>query len=133
MPTLNYYLELAAARTICRCGTPILNKDKYCSITCKHADRPAVQYVYFIRGTEGEQLIKIGYSADPLRRFKQIAAQSPTPVTLLGYIATHDGVVSEAKIHSKFKHLRRPHSEYFSPSSELCQYISDLLAGKRGV
>ena len=100
----DYYLELAAARSICHCGAPILTKDKHCSIACRNNDRPPIQFVYFIQGLEGERLIKIGYWGDPTRRFNQIRAQSPTPVTLLGCIATPDGAVSESKIHRLWAH-----------------------------
>ena len=74
--------------------------------------------VYFIEAEDGT--IKIGYSADPKRRFAQIDSYSPLHLTLVA--AVEGGAAIEHRLHQKFAPSRKKH-EWFFPSDELCSLL----------
>ena len=73
----------------------------------KEDDAPVYTYFINIAGNE----IKIGKSADPVRRCDPLAHQIPTRPHLLYYTAR----VTEAEAHQRFCDLRL-HSEWFKNS-----------------
>jgi hypothetical protein len=74
--------------------------------------------VYFIQAENG--LIKIGYSGNVPRRFRELSYISPLPLKL---IATRSGGQdTERFLHKVFNHS---HGEWFHPNDRLIQYIYD--------
>ena len=87
-------------------------------------DRGVPSCVYFIEADNG--LIKIGRSQNVMQRFAGLAAASPTPLRLLGFIA--DTVsCHETRLHELFA-AQRHHGEWFTPTPELHAAIRSLLA-----
>jgi hypothetical protein len=85
--------------------------------------------VYFLRC---EGFIKIGYSAAPHMRLRQIQSMDGTkyPVGINCASATliqtePGGLARERELHAKFKHLRHT-GEWFTETPELSQYIESL-------
>lgn len=75
----------------------------------------------FVYAIESGDVVKIGWSGNPERRFIKIAADCSRPCRLLGYIeGSRD---DEAGIHVKFSNLRQ-HGEWFSASNELLQFVA---------
>ncbi len=73
--------------------------------------------IYFIRC---ESFVKIGYSANPAKRFHQIQCANPHPVKILGVM---DGDKSdEASLHGRFSHLKS-RLEWFRLAPELQAFI----------
>jgi hypothetical protein len=80
-------------------------------------------YVYFIQATRC-RLIKIGYSADPVRRFRNLQTANPEPLQPLGIIA--GTIEDEWDLHERF-HNDRVHGEWFEPSLALRSHIRTLF------
>ena len=79
--------------------------------------------LYFIQGTQTGN-VKIGHTTDRfIKRFAEAATLSSDPTICIG---TTDGD-SEAQVnlHRRFAHLRS-HGEWFRPSNELLEFISNL-------
>jgi len=90
-----------------------------------------VSKVYFIEAV-GLDLIKIGYTVDPVKRFMGMLTMSPVPLSLLGSI--WGGPQREAEIHGQLAE-HRTHGEWFQKVPEVMavvataetSYGSDLL------
>lgn len=78
---------------------------------------PEPGYVYTI-WIEGSQLIKIGKSGAPEKRFKQLQRKSKDKLVLLALIATDDMVDLESTMHGHYSHHRIPQSEWFRLTDE---------------
>lgn len=83
------------------------------------------RYIYFIKSGG---LIKIGSTKSINARVRQIRGMSPSKTELLGFLQS--GEHSEASIHRKFQHCR-VRNEWFTPSEEICEFISRLCAKPR--
>ncbi|MEE9159946.1 MAG: GIY-YIG nuclease family protein [Gammaproteobacteria bacterium] len=67
--------------------------------------------------------IKIGRSADPARRLKQLQAASPTPLRMENIEGAGD---IEPVLHRQFAHIRL-HNEWFKAQSEMVDLLNGLL------
>ena len=76
---------------------------------------------YLQQGDSGP--IKIGYSAYPFKRMRQLQTANSVSLKLLLIVEGTKGL--ERRLHRQFSHLRIQ-SEWFSPSSELMSYISNI-------
>ena len=129
-----YYLalyELSECHHACpTCGTGIVDKrQKFCSRECARGRRPDVEYVYFIESVELPGRYKIGYTADLDRRYRGLELQNAGGIALRAYFCTPSGRRSEARIHSRFGHLRG-HGEWFvDAGGELLAYINGMCNG----
>ena len=112
------------------CGAGIVDKrQKFCSRECARGRRPAVEYVYFIESVELPGHYKIGYTVDINRRCRGLELQNAGRLRLAGLVATPSGRRSEARIHSRFAHLRG-HGEWFEDrGDELRTYIAGVISG----
>ncbi len=77
--------------------------------------------IYFIQG-ETTKLIKIGYSRNPIRRFKKLKRTNSEDLRLLRII--RGTRADEASLHNKFKSLRK-HNEWFNPNREMINYMRE--------
>lgn len=77
-------------------------------------------YVYFIQAENG--LIKVGYSTNPGKRLTYFRRVSPVSLELLGYFLGTQ--TDEYYLHQRFA-MQRDHGEWFRPSPELLQALSD--------
>jgi hypothetical protein len=75
--------------------------------------------IYFIEAV-GMDLIKIGYTIDPVKRFMTMLTVSPAPLSLLGSI--WGGPRREAEIHGKLE-AHRLHGEWFKKVPEVMAYV----------
>jgi hypothetical protein len=80
--------------------------------------------VYFI--TDGD-LIKIGFSAAPKVRIKDIKSPTGKPLSLIGSVTAHP--YDERIIHKRFTHLRVT-GEWFEPDDELRAFIEAVRRRK---
>ena len=89
---------------------------------------PHHSYVYFLRDS-ASGLIKIGFSA--ARSFKKrMTTLKISAANKLELVKVIDGDYKvERSIHKQFSHCRK-HGEWFKPSSELLDYISQLDSAK---
>lgn len=69
-------------------------------------------------------LIKIGSSDDPVRRFTELRLISPVPLRVLGVVA--DERYPERELHERFNHLRC-HGEWFHATADLRKQINAML------
>jgi DNA-binding XRE family transcriptional regulator len=76
-------------------------------------------YVYAI---ECNGRVKIGYSAQPEKRFSKVASDAPFPCVLLGYWP--GDVSDELAVHGRFNPIR-VHGEWFAATQELLAFIAD--------
>lgn len=76
--------------------------------------------VYFLHAPS-VNLLKIGYSGDPERRFEQVRLISPVPLRVIGVI--DGGAEMERQLHERFAHLRS-HGEWFHATAELMNFAS---------
>jgi hypothetical protein len=76
-------------------------------------------YTYFIRC--GDR-VKIGRSADPLRRMAALSMSNPEALQLLGVLPGSD---RESELHRRFAH-QRLRGEWFSLDGELAAFIQTL-------
>lgn len=84
-------------------------------------EKPPVDlYVYFIQSGE---LVKIGTSRDPRKRFQTLRLGSPAPLRLLACIP--GGRPEERALHNRFARCRR-HGEWFDATAELLEFIHSL-------
>ena len=76
--------------------------------------------IYFIEAV-GMDLIKIGYTIDPVRRFMGMLTMSPAPLSLLGSIS--GGPQKELKIHAELE-PHRLHGEWFRKVPEVMVVVA---------
>lgn len=74
--------------------------------------------VYFLHAPS-VNLIKIGRSSDPERRFAEVRLISPVSLDVVGVIDGGSDV--EAALHQKFSHLRS-HGEWFHATADLMRF-----------
>jgi hypothetical protein len=86
------------------------------------------EWVYFIRCEETKK-IKIGKAEDPSWRLRQLQTGNASKLVLLGAIA--GSLEVEKQIHEKFAHLRFQ-GEWFTPDSQLIEWIDDTLKSGNG-
>lgn len=79
----------------------------------------AIRYVYFLQPVDGGP-IKIGCSASPEGRLKQLTQWSPYPLQML--VKVPAGKVAEVYLHRRFA-ADLVHGEWFRPSIELMKLI----------
>jgi len=83
--------------------------------------------IYFIQNTN-TNLIKIGYSALPRKRLKQLQLSH---IDKLKILLTIKGSYSEeGKVHKKFAHLR-VNGEWFRPEKELVDFITNSITSRK--
>ncbi len=76
--------------------------------------------IYFIEAV-GMDLIKIGYTIDPAKRFLSMLTVSPAPLTLLGSIT--GGPQREGEIHAQLE-AHRLHGEWFKKVPEVMALVA---------
>jgi hypothetical protein len=76
--------------------------------------------IYFIEAV-GMNLVKIGYTIDPARRFMTMLTMSPAPLSLLGSIT--GGPQKEAEIHGRLE-PHRLHGEWFKMVPEVMAIVA---------
>jgi hypothetical protein len=82
---------------------------------------PAPQgWTYF--ASDGE-LVKIGFSAKPNRRLRQIECDLGRAIEPLAIVP--DGIAGEYETHKRFAHLR-VRGEWFRPESDLLAFIEEM-------
>lgn len=74
-------------------------------------------FIYAIRCLDR---VKIGWSEDPIRRFKSISGNTPAPCVLLGYEAGDRE--SEAALHELFREYHT-HGEWFQLRGRVAEYV----------
>lgn len=79
-----------------------------------------INVVYFIQSIEGNGLIKIGFSNNPLRRLKEIQRHSPIELRIVAMVNGNREL--EAELHNRFSKYRK-YGEWFEPSQEILQFI----------
>lgn len=79
-------------------------------------------FVYFISNGEA---VKIGYSADPAKRFQSLQTSQPGTLVLLGTIAGNREL--ERELHTRFADRRRV-GEWFTADDVLIGAIEGLIA-----
>lgn len=80
--------------------------------------------IYFFEAI-GQSLMKIGYSIDPIKRFRQIQTSCPFPIRA---VLIQPGTIQrERKIHSELSHLRT-HGEWFAASDETMDALTKMRA-----
>jgi hypothetical protein len=84
-----------------------------------HAD---LMYIYFIQPKMGG-LIKIGKTHNLRKRFETIQFMCPIPLKVITYLLAPQEV--ESDLHRRFE-IDRRHGEWFHPSAELLDYISQV-------
>lgn len=82
-----------------------------------------MSYVYFVR-QEGTELLKIGRSANPLRRFESLQTGSPHHLTLVGYLRETDEL-NESVLHTRFRAFRAK-GEWFREGFEIATFLNSL-------
>lgn len=87
-------------------------------------NRPA--FVYFIRAKGTPERIKIGCSADPVRRAAEISRWAPFELEIAATIPGH--VALEQRFHALFRHLHT-HHEWFDTDAALEAVIGKINAG----
>jgi hypothetical protein len=80
------------------------------------------QVVYFIQSVDGGP-IKIGIAMSPLERLGQIQNMSPVKLRILK--TSRGGQRLEKELHRQFA-ADRLHGEWFAPTKQLLDYISEL-------
>lgn len=78
--------------------------------------------VYFIQQGENGP-IKIGYSADPLKRLQTLSTASPYPLQLLTVVP--GGKALEQDLHARFVSCQLE-GEWFAPDNSLLEFIASL-------
>ena len=78
-------------------------------------------FVYFA-GHESLGPIKIGASADPYQRIRDLRTGSPLWLTLLGVMEAENMSAAEMRLHQRFA-SSRSHGEWFERAPELMQLI----------
>jgi hypothetical protein len=76
--------------------------------------------IYFIEAV-GMDLIKIGYTIDPAKRFLTMLTMSPAPLSLLGSLS--GGPQKELEIHDKLE-PQRLHGEWFKKTPEVMAVVA---------
>lgn len=79
-----------------------------------------VSKIYFIEAV-GLDLIKIGYTVDPVKRFMGMLTMSPVPLSLLGTI--WGGPQRELEIHALLE-AHRTHGEWFRKVPEVMALVA---------
>ena len=78
-------------------------------------------YIYFI---EAGDMVKIGYSTHPNKRFKDLQIASPVPLTI-NYLIPGDPDL-ERRLHEQFAHLRS-HGEWFVEKQLIIQSVRKIF------
>lgn len=78
--------------------------------------------VYFFEAV-GSELLKIGFSIDPVKRFRQIQTSSPFPLRAV-LVRSGDKVI-ERQIHESLDYCRQ-HGEWFSATEEELDELTEL-------
>lgn len=78
--------------------------------------------IYFIQAADGTGPIKIGVSIRPEKRLEKVQTFSPVRLQIIKTFK--GGNAQELAIHHRFAHLRL-HGEWFSPASELLDFINN--------
>lgn len=77
--------------------------------------------IYFIQAADGTGPIKIGFAANPQKRFSEIQRMSPAPLKTLAII--EGDRETESRLHYMFSRLRL-YREWFSASADLLDFIN---------
>lgn len=77
--------------------------------------------VYFVQSTAGGP-VKIGWSASPERRVKDLECGSPFPLRILAMIPGN--ATTEGALHKRFA-AHRLRGEWFAPHTDLLEYIAE--------
>lgn len=83
--------------------------------------------MYFVLHTP-KKSVKIGYSAEPVKRIGSLQTASPVRLRLLGVCP--GGMQDEAELHTRFAHLHL-RGEWFRYTPELEEALKELCAGHR--
>lgn len=83
-------------------------------------DTESGSFVYFIASADRE-MVKIGVTTDPDKRFAALRLSSPTPLELLGVISDR-GEKFEQDLHVRFRE-HRSHGEWFRLCPEINAFI----------
>jgi len=94
-------------------------------------DLSSSPYVYFIQQDKSGP-IKIGFSANPVYRLRELQSGNPFELKIVGVIGNATASL-ETEMHNKFWHIRMC-GEWFEPRDELIDFIktycNDLINGK---
>jgi hypothetical protein len=109
-----------------RCSTPGVDTDGYGRPIERSRAAQVIRssWVYFLIA-ERTECVNIGHTCDLRRRLKELQAACPFKLDVLK--AVGGGPAFEAKVHAQFADLRL-HSEWFSYTEELAEFIRDLPA-----
>lgn len=88
-----------------------------------------ISYVYFVTTEFPNFPIKIGMSSSHKMRMTTLQVALPYRIKVLAVVPTYD-VTFERRIHRKFANTRLC-GEWFEPSSELLEFISNLVESRR--
>ncbi|MET3481579.1 GIY-YIG nuclease family protein [Methylobacterium sp. 1973] len=77
-----------------------------------------MSFVYFVHAPS-VNLVKIGRSVDPERRFSELRLLSPVDLKVIGVV--NGGSLVEAQFHRQFDHLHS-HGEWFHATKELMHF-----------
>jgi hypothetical protein len=83
-------------------------------------------FVYFMRPKGMLGPIKIGYSASPKTRLKDLAAWSPFPLEIAVTIEGEPDL--ERRLHGRF-YASHSHLEWFHPTADIVKVVQSLEAG----
>ena len=86
-----------------------------------------MKYIYFLRSANGDGPVKIGSSADPMKRLETLATWSPLPLEIAAFCPCNG--FAETTIHRRFDD-HRLHGEWFKPVDELLALIASIKEGE---
>ena len=79
--------------------------------------------VYVIRAGQ-TNLYKIGRTTNIVSRLKQLQSANSQPLSVFKLIESYDAIATESALHQKFKHCRRPRSEWFELNESAINFIN---------
>jgi hypothetical protein len=93
----------------------------------KEPIRPKADLAYVIQSVDGERIVKVGRSADPIHRVKGIRGNVPFDIGLVAMLA--DGAKREREMKSLLSDSKVK-GEWFVPDDRLNSYLREAAAAK---
>lgn len=86
---------------------------------------PHPGYVYLVQAVAPQNMYKIGYSANPVKRIESLGVKLPFPIEPLHLIPTNDTRVAERQFHDQYA-SKRVNGEWFSLTPDDVSHICSV-------
>lgn len=116
-------LQGAIAITINLSLVQQITTENFSNFSATSSKTTARQGIVYVIQAQNTNQFKIGRTTNFHRRFKQLQSMNNQQLLIFKLINCYDAIATETSLHHKFKHFRRPGSEWFELPSIALDFI----------